>query len=36
MRHAICEAAAYYKRQGKTLGDRMEELYNTYGGTETM
>jgi phosphoglucomutase len=27
----ICEAAAYYKRQGKTLVDRMEELYNTYG-----
>lgn len=27
----ITEAAAYYKKQGKTLIDRMEELYNTYG-----
>ncbi len=27
----ICEAAAYYKKQGKTLLDRMEELYDTYG-----
>jgi len=27
----ICEAAAYYKKLGKTLVDRMEELYNTYG-----
>ena len=27
----VCEAAAYYKKQGKTLVDRMEELYNTYG-----
>ncbi len=27
----VCEAAAYYRKQGKTLVDRMEELYNTYG-----
>jgi phosphoglucomutase len=27
----VCEAAAYYKKQGKTLVDRMEELYNAYG-----
>jgi phosphoglucomutase len=27
----VCEAAAYYKKQGKTLVDRMEELYNIYG-----
>jgi phosphoglucomutase len=27
----ICEAAAYYKSQGKTLVDRIEELYNIYG-----
>jgi len=27
----ICEAAAYYKKQGKTLIDRMNELYETYG-----
>lgn len=27
----ICEAAAYYKRQGKTLIDVLEELYATFG-----
>ncbi len=27
----VCEAAAYYKKQGKTLVDKMEELYDTYG-----
>lgn len=27
----ICEAAAYYKGQGKTLVDRIEELYNAHG-----
>lgn len=27
----ICEMAAYYKEQGKTLVDRLEELYMTYG-----
>ncbi len=27
----VCEAAAHYKKQGKTLIDRMEELYNEYG-----
>ncbi len=27
----ICEAAAYYKSMGKTLIDRMEELYNKFG-----
>ncbi|GAB1475776.1 phospho-sugar mutase [Bacillota bacterium] len=27
----ICEAAAHYKKQGKTLIDRMGELYGKYG-----
>ncbi len=27
----ICEAAAYYKRQGKTLIDVLEELYGQFG-----
>ncbi len=27
----ICEMAAYYKAQGKTLGDRMNELYREFG-----
>lgn len=27
----ICEAAAYYKEQGKTLMDVLEELYQQYG-----
>ena len=27
----ICEMASYYKRQGKTLVDVMNELYETYG-----
>jgi phosphoglucomutase len=27
----ICEMASYYKRQGKTLVDVMNDLYNTYG-----
>lgn len=27
----ICEAAAFYKRQGKTLIDVLEELYATFG-----
>lgn len=27
----ICEAAAYYKTQGKTLLDILEELFNKYG-----
>ncbi|TYA11898.1 phospho-sugar mutase [Paenibacillus faecis] len=27
----ICEAAAYYKRQGKTLIDVLEELYRQFG-----
>lgn len=27
----ICEAAAYYKQQGKTLIDVLEELYETHG-----
>jgi phosphoglucomutase len=27
----LCEAAAYYKAQGKTLWDAMLELYETYG-----
>ncbi|WP_334072182.1 MULTISPECIES: phospho-sugar mutase [Paenibacillus] len=27
----ICEAAAYYKQQGKTLIDVLEELYQQYG-----
>ena len=28
---ALCEAAAYYKAQGKTLWDAMIELYERYG-----
>ena len=28
---ALCEAAAYYKTQGKTLWDAMTELYKKYG-----
>ena len=28
---ALCEAAAYYKSQGKTLWDAMVDLYETYG-----
>lgn len=28
---ALCEAAAYYKTQGKTLWDAMVDLYETYG-----
>ncbi|MBE6662066.1 MAG: phospho-sugar mutase [Ruminococcaceae bacterium] len=27
----ICEMAAFYKSQGKTLGDRMNELYTEFG-----
>ena len=27
----ICEMASYYKNQGKTLVDVMEEIYSTYG-----
>lgn len=27
----VCEAAAYYKKQGKTLTDRIKELYDKYG-----
>ncbi len=27
----VCEMAAFYKSQGKTLWDRMEELYRQYG-----
>ena len=27
----ICEMASYYKNQGKTLVDVMEDIYNTYG-----
>lgn len=27
----ICEAAAYYKEQGKSLGDILEQIYETYG-----
>jgi len=27
----ICQMAAYYKKQGKTLADRLEELYAKYG-----
>lgn len=27
----ICEAAAYYKEQGKSLGDILEQIYQTYG-----
>ena len=28
---ALCEAAAYYKAQNKTLWDAMLDMYNTYG-----
>ncbi len=28
---ALCEAAAYYKTQGKTLWDAMIDMYNKYG-----
>lgn len=28
---ALCEAAAYYKTQGKTLWDAMIDMYETYG-----
>lgn len=28
---ALCEAAAYYKTQGKTLWDAMVDMYETYG-----
>lgn len=28
---ALCEAAAYYKSQGMTLCDKMQELFETYG-----
>ena len=28
---ALCEAAAYYKTQGKTLWDQMLNIYNKYG-----
>lgn len=28
---ALCEAAAWYKHQGKTLCDQMRELFDTYG-----
>lgn len=28
---ALCEAAAYYKTQGKTLWDAMTEMYDQYG-----
>ena len=28
---ALCEAAAYYKTQGKTLGDAMIEMYEQFG-----
>lgn len=31
----ICEMADYYKKQGKTLWDRMEELYQKYGRYES-
>lgn len=27
----ICEMAAYYKRQGKSLGDAMDDLYQEFG-----
>ena len=27
----ICQMAAYYKKQGKTLAERLAELYETYG-----
>ena len=28
---ALCEAAAYYKKQGKTLWDQMLAIYDKYG-----
>ena len=28
---ALCEAAAYYKEQGRTLWDQMQKLFETYG-----
>ena len=28
---ALCEAACYYKSQGKTLWDAMQDVYNKYG-----
>ena len=28
---ALCEAAAYYKTQGKTLWDAMVDMYDKYG-----
>ena len=28
---ALCEAAAYYKTQGKTLWDAMLDMYERYG-----
>ena len=28
---ALCEAACYYKTQGKTLWDQMQEIYKKYG-----
>lgn len=31
----VCEMAAYYQEQGKTLWDVLEELYETYGFYET-
>lgn len=31
----ICEMADYYKKRGKTLWDRMEELYQKYGRFES-
>lgn len=27
----ICQMVSFYKREGKTLADRLEELYQTYG-----
>lgn len=32
----LCEMADYYKKQGKTLWDRMEELYEAYGYYESV
>ena len=31
----VCEVANHYKRQGKNLVDRLEELYRTYGDFKT-
>lgn len=28
---ALCEAAAHYKKEGKTLADKMREIYEKYG-----